>query len=55
MMVFIVKAATKLAKMMVSWVSCIVVKILAPVPSQFRVHVMRESCPVALFWNVVTT
>ena len=30
-------------------------KILAPVPSQFMVHVTRESWPVALFLNVDIT
>lgn len=43
MIVFIKKLVTKVARMIRSCVSWMVVKILAPVPSQFIVHVMIES------------
>ena len=48
------KEEVNVARMIGSCVSWSVVKIRAPVPSQFIVHVMRDSCPVAPFLNIVT-
>lgn len=53
MILFMMKEETNMARIKVSWVSWRVVNILAPVPSQLRVEVMRESWPVAPFWKVV--
>ena len=55
MTLFTRKVEENMARMRGSWVSWRVVKILAPVPSQFMVHVTRESWPVALFLNVDIT
>ena len=49
------KEVTNDTRMIMSCVSCSVVKILAPVPNQFMALVIRESCPVALLRYVVIT
>ena len=51
----ILKVATKLARISVSCVSWIVVKIRDMVPAQFSNAVTNESCPVVPLRNVVIT